>query len=204
MIKPNNIYQIKTKIIKMEKNQKHQIETKLSKLKSDLQNSYYEKNKENSSIKKKCKCPELLKKKHKLNFDEDLPYHIKRKFTKNILLSEKNDKIILISKNEYLKNNNSQKKEDKSNNNLVQVNSKTKLKEASKSNLNGEENNEDYNVKDILNEISEITADLELFEMERRKRKIMKLIELMADKLDNNLTISDELLNLFMFDKKNI
>ena len=79
-----------------------------------------------------------------------------------------------------------------------------KLKEASKSNLNGEEMNEDYNVKDILNEISEITADLELFEMERRKRKIMKLIELMADKLDNNLTNPDELLNLFMFDKKNI
>ena len=133
-----------------------------------------------------------------------MPYHIKRKFTKNILLSEKNDKIILISKNEYIKSNNSQVKEDKSNNNLVQVNSKMKLKEASKSNLNGEEMNEDYNVKDILNEISEITADLELFEMERRKRKIMKLIELMADKLDNNLTNPDELLNLFMFDKKNI
>ena len=129
----------------------------------------------------------------KLNFDEDLPYHIKRKFTKNILLSEKNDKIILISKNEYLKNNDNQIKEDKSNNNLIQVNSKNKLKEASKSNLNGEEIKEDYKVKDILNEISEITADLELFEMERRKRKIMKLIELMADKLDNNLTNPDEL-----------
>ena len=38
MIKPNNIYQIKIKEIKMEKNQKHQIEAKLSKLKSDLQN----------------------------------------------------------------------------------------------------------------------------------------------------------------------
>ena len=189
----------------MDKNQKHQSDQKLSKLKSDLQASYNEKNKDNFIIKKKCKCPELLRKKRKLNFDEDLPYHIKRKFTKNILLSEKNDKIILISKNEYLKNNIKQVKEDKSSsNNLIQVNSKTKIKDGSKSNLNGEEINEENNVKDILNEISEITADLELFEMERRKRKIMKLIELMADKLDNNLTNPDELINLFMFDKKNV
>ena len=58
------------------------------------------------------------------------------------------------------------------------------------------------NIKDILNEISEISADLELFEMEKRKRKMMKLIELMADKLDNNITNPNELINLFMFDKK--
>ena len=186
----------------MDKNQKYQIEPKLSKLKADL--SYFEKIKNNSSTKKKCKCPELLRKKHKLNFDEDLPYHIKRKFTKNILLSEKNDKIILISKNEYIKNNNKPIKEDKSTNNLIQVNSKNKIKENSKSNINGEEIKEDNNVKDILNEISEITANLELFEMERRKRKIMKLIELMADKLDNNLTNPEELINLFLFDKKNL
>ena len=88
-------------------------------------------------------------------------------------------------------------KEEKSNNNLIQMNSKNKIKD-------GEEINEENNVKDILDEISEITADLELFEMERRKRKIMKLIELMADKLDNSLTNPSELLNLFMFDKKNI
>ena len=181
----------------MDKIQKHQLDQKLSKLKFDLQVSYIEKNKESSLIKKKCKCPELLRKKHKLNFDEDLPYHIKRKFTKNILLSEKNDKIILISKNEYLKNNTKPMKEEKSNNNLIQMNSKNKIKD-------GEEINEENNVKDILDEISEITADLELFEMERRKRKIMKLIELMADKLDNSLTNPTELLNLFMFDKKNI
>ena len=181
----------------MDKIQKHQLDQKLSKLKSDLQVSYIEKNKESSLIKKKCKCPELLRKKHKLNFDEDLPYHIKRKFTKNILLSEKNDKIILISKNEYLKNNTKPMKEEKSNNNLIQMNSKNKIKD-------GEEINEENNVKDILDEISEITADLELFEMERRKRKIMKLIELMAEQFDNNLINPDELLNLFILDEKNI
>ena len=190
----------------MEKNQKHTLDSKLSKLKSDLQSSYFDKNKDNSFLKKKCKCPELLRKKHKLNFDEDLPYHIKNKFTKNILLNEKNDKIILISKSEYLKNTKPQK-EDKSTNNLPVINAKCKnkdiLKSHSQNNLN-EETNDENNVKDILNEISEITADLELFEMERRKRKIMKLIELMADKLDNNLTNPTELLNLFMFDKKSI
>ena len=55
-----------------------------------------------------------------------------------------------------------------------------------------------------MDEISEITADLELFEMERRKRKIMKLIELMAEQFDNNLINPDELLNLFILDEKNI
>ena len=192
----------------MDKNQKNQQDNKiLSKLKLSLQSYNNEKNKDNLLIQKKCKCPELLRKKHKLNFDEDLPYHIKKKFTKNILLSEKNDKIILISKNEYIKNT-KPPKEDKSTSNLIQINSKNKLKEITKShsqnNLSIEELNEDSNVKDILNEISEITADLELFEMERRKRKIMKLIELMADKLDNNLTNPNELLNLFMLDKKHI
>ena len=96
-------------------------------------------------------------------------------------------------------------KEDKSTTNLTQVSTKTKNKEIYKShsqnNLN-EEINDDNNIKDILNEISEITADLELFEMERRKRKIMKLIEVMADKLDNNMINQDQLSNLHMFDKK--
>ena len=72
----------------------------------------------------------------------------------------------------------------------------------SKTNLNNEEIDEDNNIKDILNEISEISADLELFEMEKRKRKMMKLIELMADKLDNNITNPNELIDLFMFNKK--
>ena len=180
----------------MEKIQKKQI-SPLSKLKTSLQFSSSEKNNENSFLKKKCKCPELLRKKHKLNFDEDLPYHVKRKFTKNILLSEKNDKIILISKDEYIKANNKPIKEEKSTSNLLQMNSKNKIKD-------GEETKEENNLKDLLDEISEITADLELFEMERRKRKIMKLIELMADQFDNNAINPEELLNLFLLNEKNI
>ena len=171
-------------------------------IKNNLQFSFDENKKDNNHIKKKYKCPELLKKKYKLNFDKDLPYHIKKKFTKNILLSEKNDKIVLISNNEYNKHN-KLPKEDKSNNKLPQINTtKNKIKVDAKTNVNNEENNEDNNIKDILNEISEISADLELFEMEKRKRKMMKLIELMADKLDNNITNPNELIDLFMFDKK--
>ena len=162
--------------------------------------------KENSQIKKKYKCPELLRRKCKLNFDEDLPYHIKKKFTKNILLSEKDDKIVLISNNEYIKNN-KETKEEKSSNKLPSVNTtKNKIKVDSKSHLqnntNNEETKDNCNIKDILNEISEISADLELFEMEKRKRKMMKLIELMADKLDNNITNPNELINLFNLNKK--
>ena len=181
----------------MEKNQKQTLSPKLSKLKTNLQFSSSEKNSENSFLKKKYKCPELLRKKHKLNFNEGLPYHLKKKFTKNILLSEKNDKIILISKDEYIKANNKPIKEEKSTSNLLQMNSKNKIKD-------GEETKEENNLKDLLDEISEITADLELFEMERRKRKIMKLIELMAEQFDNNLINPDELLNLFILNEKNI
>ena len=192
------------------KKQKTSLETKSTKLKEEL-NSIQSSftgiiDKENSQIKKKYKCPELLRRKCKLNFDEDLPYHIKKKFTKNILLSEKDDKIVLISNNEYIKNN-KENKEEKSSNKLPTVNTtKNKIKVDSKShlqnNINNEETKDNCNLKDILNEISEISADLELFEMEKRKRKMMKLIELMADKLDNNITNPNELINLFMLNKK--
>ena len=192
------------------KKQKTSLETKSTKLKEEL-NSIQSSftgiiDKENSQIKKKYKCPELLRRKCKLNFDEDLPYHIKKKFTKNILLSEKDDKIVLISNNEYIKNN-KENKEEKSSNKLPTVNTtKNKIKVDSKSHLqnntNNEETKDNCNIKDILNEISEISADLELFEMEKRKRKMMKLIELMADKLDNNITNPNELINLFMLNKK--
>ena len=192
------------------KKQKTPLETKSTKLKEEL-NSIQSSftgiiDKENSQIKKKYKCPELLKRKCKYNFDEDLPYHIRKKFTKNILLSEKDDKIVLISNNEYIRNN-KETKEEKSSNKLPSVNtSKNKLKVDSKShsqnNLNNEEIHDNNNIKDILNEISEISADLELFEMEKRKRKMMKLIELMADKLDNNITNPKELIDLFTLNKK--
>ena len=184
------------------KNQKNEAsELNLLKLKNELQSSFFDKNKDNNFIKKNYKCPELLRRKCKLNFDEDLPYHIKKKFTKNILLNEKSSKIVLISDYEYNLQNKEQK-EEKSNNKLPQINSvKNKIKVDSKTNINIDENAEENNIKDILNEISEISADLELFEMEKRKRKMMKLIELMADNLDNNITNPNELINLYIFNK---
>jgi hypothetical protein len=180
-------------------------ESQLLNLKNEIQSSLLGKNNSNQ-IKKKCKCTQLLGKKSKLKFDEDLPYHIKKRFTKNILLNEKNDKIVLISANEYNKNN-KPSNEDKSSNKLPQVNStknKTKIdsKNHSQNNVNDEEIDDNNNIKDILNEISEISADLELFEMEKRKRKMMKLIEVMAEKLDNNITDPNELTDLYMFEHK--
>ena len=172
-------------------------ESNLQKLKNQLQ-SYFPEKKDN---KKKCKCPELLQRKTKCHFNDDLPYHIKKKFTKNILLSTKDDKIVLISTNEY--NNNLKTSKDKSNSILPQVNlPKNKCKIDSKSNISLEEIGNNNNIKDILIEISEISADLELFEMEKRKRKMMKLIELMAGKIDNNITNPNELIDLFTLDQK--
>ena len=190
--------------MEMESKNKENISTELNLLniKKDLQLSLMDKNGNNNIIKKKCKCPELLHRKTKHNFDEDLPYHIKKKFTKNILLSEKDDKIVLISTNEYNKHN-KPPKEEKSNNKLPQVTStKNKIKIDSKININAEEVDNENNLKDILCEISEISADLELFEMEKRKRKMMKLIELMADRLDNNIASPNELIDLYTFNKK--
>ncbi len=187
------------------KNPKQNIsESKLLNMQNEIQSSFGKYN--GNPNKKKCKCVQLLGKKSKLNFDEDLPYHIKKKFTKNILLSEKNDKIVLISANEYNKNNKSSN-EEKTNNKLPQVNStknkaKIDTRNHSQNNINIEETDDNNNIKDILNEISEISADLELFEMEKRKRKMMKLIELMAEKLDNNITEPNELTDLYMFEHK--
>ena len=189
------------------KNQKQNISgSGVSNIKNEFLSPLIDKTYNNNQIKKKVKCPQLLGKKCKLNFDEDLPYHIKKKFNKNILLNEENDKIVLISTEEYNKNN-KPSNEEKSNNKLPQVNpvkNKTKIdsKTHSQNNFNGEEIDNNNNIKDILNEISEISADLELFEMEKRKRKMMKLIELMAERLDNNITDPNELTDLFMFNKK--
>ena len=159
--------------------------------------------------KKLLKCPELLCKKYKRNFEDDIPYHIKKKFTTNALLNDGNEEIVLFSKNEFYNGNNTTKqiKEDKiksANASTTKVKSKNEPQNNSalNSNMNLEETDDPKVMKDILIEISEISADLELFEMERRKRRMMKLIELMADQLDNSITNPNELTDLFFFNKK--
>ena len=159
--------------------------------------------------KKLCKCPELLCKKYKRNFEDDIPYHIKKKFTSNALLNDGNDEIVLFSKSEFYNENNNTKqiKEEKiksANASTTKTKSKNELQNNGvlSSCMNLEEADDPKMIKDILIEISEISADLELFEMERRKRRMMKLIELMADQLDNNITNPNELTDLFFFNKK--
>ena len=151
--------------------------------------------------KKLCKCPELLCKKYKRNFEDDIPYHIKKKFTSNALLNDGNDEIVLFSKSEFYNENNNTKqiKEEKiksANASTTKTKSKNELQNNGVLNscMNLEEADDPKMIKDILIEISEISADLELFEMERRKRRMMKLIELMADQLDNNITNPNELI----------
>lgn len=59
----------------------------------------------------------------------------------------------------------------------------------------------DDEIADILNEISEIGSELELFAMENRKRRMVKLLEKMAEYIDENAIDIDELTNEFFFGK---
>ena len=196
------------------KNNLNSNEKQSSENKSNLQKSKNIMEKEfniNNSKKEKklCKCPELLCKKYKRNFEDDIPYHIKKKFTTNALLNGGNDEIVLFSKSEFYNENNNTKqvKEEKiksANASTTKIKNKNEPQNSSalSSSMNLEEADDPKMIKDILIEISEISADLELFEMEKRKRRMMKLIELMADKLDNNITNPNELTDLFFFNKK--
>lgn len=58
-------------------------------------------------------------------------------------------------------------------------------------------NTKDDEITDLLNEISEIGSEVELFAMERRKRRMMKLIEKMAEYIDESQIDIDELTNEF-------
>ena len=57
-------------------------------------------------------------------------------------------------------------------------------------------------LNDLLVEISEINSEIELFAMERRKRRMMKLIEKMAENIDDNSINIDELTDILFFGHK--
>ena len=57
-------------------------------------------------------------------------------------------------------------------------------------------------INDLLIEISEISREIELFAMERRKRRLMTLIEKMAEYIDEDSINIDELTDLLFFRKK--
>ena len=57
-------------------------------------------------------------------------------------------------------------------------------------------------INDLLIEISEISREIELFAMERRKRRLMTLIEKMAEYIDEDSIDIEELTDLLFFGKK--
>lgn len=54
-------------------------------------------------------------------------------------------------------------------------------------------------IHDLLNEISEIESELELFAMENRKKRMIKLIEKMSEYIDENTIDIDQMTNEFFF-----
>ena len=94
-----------------------------------------------------------------------IPYAIKQKLTLRLMDECFTDDLILISS----KKANEMKKEEKS------------AQEPSNNTTNPVSNTKDDEITDLLNEISEIGSEVELFAMERRKRRMMKLIEKMAE-----------------------
>ena len=57
-------------------------------------------------------------------------------------------------------------------------------------------------INDLLIEIAEISREIELFAMERRKRRLMTLIEKMAQYIDEDSIDIEELTDLLFFGKK--
>ena len=57
-------------------------------------------------------------------------------------------------------------------------------------------------INDLLIEIAEISREIELFAMERRKRRLMTLIEKMAEYIDEDSIDIEELTDLLFFGKK--
>lgn len=54
-------------------------------------------------------------------------------------------------------------------------------------------------IHDLLNEISEIESELELFAMENRKRRMIKLIEKMSEYIDEDTIDIEQMTNEFFF-----
>ncbi len=111
-----------------------------------------------------------------------IPYAIKQKLTLRLMDDCFTDDLILISS----KKANEMKKEEKS-----------AQEPSNNTTTNPVSNTKDDEITDLLNEISEIGSEVELFAMERRKRRMMKLIEKMAEYIDESQIDIDELTNEF-------
>ena len=121
----------------------------------------------------------LLNNKRKRN-QYTIPYAIKQKLTLRLLDECFTDDLILISS----KKANEKKKEEK-----------PSQEQSNNNTTNPSSNNKEDEITDLLNEISEIGSEVELFAMERRKRRMMKLIEKMAEYIDESQIDIEELTN---------
>lgn len=84
---------------------------------------------------------------------------------------------------------------------LILTNQKKEIKKNKKEEENSSKKTNNDEIADILNEISEIGSELELFAMENRKRRMVKLLEKMAEYIDESSIDIDELTNEFFFGK---
>ena len=151
--------------------------------------------KNNNTKKEKIK---FLKKKRGSKFI--FPAQIKHNLTMNLLEDCFTHDMVLVSpsmmkKQEKelleLKKEQEKEKEKNQNNQINQNNSSInpKLKRTEE-------------INDLLIEIAEISREIELFAMERRKRRLMTLIEKMAEYIDEDSIDIEELTDLLFFGKK--
>lgn len=140
----------------------------------------------------------LLKRKRK--FENEvlmIPNKIKKNISLKLIENGLCNELVLFKtkQNKGAENTNNSGNSPRSNN-------QNKEKEEIKDSKN--KNTEEEEIKDLLNEISEIQATLDLFEMEKRKKKMIKMLELMADNIDENSIDIEQLTNEFFFGKKDI
>jgi len=140
----------------------------------------------------------FLKKKRGTKFI--FPTQIKHNLTMNLLEDCFTHDMVLVSpsmmkKQEKelleLKKEQEKEKEKTQNNQINQSNSSINQKFKKTEEIN-----------DLLIEIAEISREIELFAMERRKRRLMTLIEKMAEYIDEDSIDIDELTDLLFFGKK--
>ena len=151
--------------------------------------------KNNNTKKEKIK---FLKKKRGTKFI--FPTQIKHNLTMNLLEDCFTHDMVLVSpsmmkKQEKelleLKKEQEKEKEKTQNNQINQSNSSINQKFKKTEEIN-----------DLLIEIAEISREIELFAMERRKRRLMTLIEKMAEYIDEDSIDIEELTDLLFFGKK--
>lgn len=161
------------------------------------------------SVPVKCKAYNdfLLRKKRKCSFHEIIiPHKLKEKLTVKLLNDVMPEELVLVKpqKNTNKEDNTKSNNQNTTTNNTSADNNNSKeSKNKCEKEINPEKKQEEE-IKDILNEISEITSSLELFEMESRKKRMIKLLGIMADNIDEDAINTDDLTNEFFLGNANM